>query len=106
MVRCNVPSAFIFGGSALPGTWRGKDVSVLDTFEAVGAVMTGDMDVAELTELEQVCLPTMGACAGQFTANTMGMVSEALGLAPLGSSMIPGVHEARGLVARGAGQRV
>ncbi|MBT4721858.1 MAG: dihydroxy-acid dehydratase, partial [Rhodospirillaceae bacterium] len=106
MVRCNVPSAFIFGGSALPGRWRGKDVSVLDTYEAVGAVMTGDMDLAELDELERVCLPTTGACAGQFTANTMGMVSEALGLAPLGSSMIPGVHEARAEVARRAGEMV
>ena len=106
MVRCNVPSAFIFGGSALPGTWRGKDVSVLDTYEAVGAVMTGDMDIAELDELERVCLPSTGACAGQFTANTMGMVSEALGLAPLGSSMIPGVFDARAAVARRAGEMV
>ncbi|MFP6733864.1 MAG: dihydroxy-acid dehydratase [Rhodospirillales bacterium] len=106
MVRCNVPSAFIFGGSALPGRWRGKDVSVLDTFEAVGAVMTGEMNLADLDELERVCLPTTGACAGQFTANTMGMVSEALGLAPLGSSMIPGVHEARAEVAHRAGERV
>ncbi|MDP6427081.1 MAG: dihydroxy-acid dehydratase [Rhodospirillales bacterium] len=106
MVRCNVPSAFIYGGSALPGRWRGKDVSVLDTYEAVGAVMTGDMDAAELDELERVCLPTIGACAGQFTANTMGMVSEALGLAPLGSSMIPGVSDERTAVAHFAGEMV
>ena len=106
MVRCNGPSAFIFGGSALPGRWRGRDVSVLDTFEAVGAVMTGEMNLADLDELERVCLPTTGACAGQFTANTMGMVSEALGLAPLGSSMIPGVHAARAEVAHRAGERV
>ena len=70
MVRCNVPSAFIFGGSALPGRWRGKDVSVLDTYEAVGAVMTGDMDRAELDELERVCLPTTGACAGVPSQDT------------------------------------
>ena len=106
MVRCNVPSVFIFGGSALPGRWRGKDVSVLDSYEAVGAVMTGEMDAAELDQLERVCLPTTGACAGQFTANTMGMVSEVLGLAPLGSSMIPGVYEDRLQVARRAGALV
>jgi len=95
MVRCNVPSVFMFGGSALTGTWRGKGISVLDAFEAVGALMTKEMTLEEVEELERACLPTTGACAGQFTANTMGMVSEALGLAPLGSSMIPNVDEAR-----------
>ena len=106
MVRCNVPSVFIYGGSALPGTWRGKDVSALDAYEAVGAVMTGKMDENELQELERVCLPTTGACAGQFTANTMGMVSEVLGLAPLGSSMIPGIFEERLDVAKKAGELI
>ena len=106
MVRCNVPSVFIYGGSALPGNWRGRDVSVLDAYEAVGAVMTNDMSLEEIEELERVCLPTTGACAGQFTANTMGMVSEVLGLAPLGSSMIPGVYEARFDVAKQAGEIV
>ena len=106
MVRCNVPSVFIYGGSALPGVWRGKDVSVLDSYEAVGAVMTNDMELEEIDELERVCLPTTGACAGQFTANTMGMVSEVLGLAPLGSSMIPGVYEERFEVAKKAGEIV
>jgi dihydroxy-acid dehydratase len=105
-VRCNVPSVFIYGGSALPGNWRGRDVSVLDAYEAVGAVMTNDMSLEEIEELERVCLPTTGACAGQFTANTMGMVSEVLGLAPLGSSMIPGVYEARFDVAKQAGEIV
>ena len=106
MVRCNVPSVFIYGGSALPGNWRGKDVSVLDSYEAVGAVMTNDMSLEEIDELERVCLPTTGACAGQFTANTMGMVSEVLGLAPLGSSMIPGIYEERFDVAKKAGEIV
>jgi dihydroxy-acid dehydratase len=106
MVRCNVPSVFIYGGSALPGTWRGKDVSVLDAYEAVGAVMTNNMDEAEIQELERACLPTTGACAGQFTANTMGMVSEVLGLAPLGSSMIPGIFKERFAVAKQAGDIV
>jgi len=104
MVRCNVPSVFIYGGSALPGRWRGKEVSVLDAYEAVGAVMTDKMTESELQELERVCLPTTGACAGQFTANTMGMVSEVLGIAPLGSSMIPGVFEERLTLAQNAGE--
>ena len=106
MVRCNVPAVFIYGGSALPGSWRGKDVSVLDAYEAVGAVMTDNMNLKELDELERVCLPTTGACPGQFTANTMGMVSEVLGLAPLGSSMIPGIYEERFDVAKYAGEVV
>ena len=106
MVRCNVPSVFIYGGSALPGNWRGKDVSVLDSYEAVGAVMTNEMSLEEIGELERACLPTTGACAGQFTANTMGMVSEVLGLAPLGSSMIPGIYEERFDVAKQAGEIV
>jgi dihydroxy-acid dehydratase len=103
MVRCNVPSIFLYGGSALPGHWRGKEVSVLDAYEGVGSVMTNKMTVDELEELEKVCLPTVGACAGQFTANTMGMVSEVLGLALLGSSMIPSVYSERLEVARRAG---
>ena len=103
MVRCNVPSIFLYGGSALPGHWRNKEVSVLDAYEGVGSVMTNKMTVDELGELEKVCLPTVGACAGQFTANTMGMVSEVLGLALLGSSMIPSVYSERLEVARRAG---
>ena len=106
MVRCNVPSVFIYGGSALPGRWRGRDVSVLDAYEAVGAVMIDDMENSDIEELERVCLPTVGACAGQFTANTMGMVSEVLGLAPLGSSMIPGISKDRLSVAKMAGELI
>ena len=103
MVRCNVPSVFLYGGSALPGRWRGKDITVLDAYEAVGAVMTGDMDEATLRELEMACKPTVGACAGQFTANTMAMVSEAIGIAVPDSAMVPGVHSARAGLARRAG---
>ena len=76
MVRLNLPAAFVYGGAALPGRWRGNDVTVLDTYEAVGAVLAGDMQQAELDELERACLPTIGACPGQFSANTMAMVSE------------------------------
>jgi dihydroxy-acid dehydratase len=106
MVRVNVPGVFLYGGSALPGRWRGRDVSVLDSYEGVGAVMTGAMTEDELKSLEAHCLPGIGACAGQFTANTMAMVSEALGLAPLGSSMLPAVDALRPAVAREAGQCV
>jgi dihydroxy-acid dehydratase len=106
MVRCNVPSVFIFGGGALVGSWRGKPVSVLTSYEAAGAVMAGQMSPAELDELERACMPTIGACPGQFTANTMGMVSEVLGLAPPGSAMLPAVHVEREAVAKRAGALV
>src|ERR1051325_6786143 len=81
MVRLNLPSVFVYGGAALPGQWKGRDVTVLDTYEAVGAVLAGDMKQAELDQLERVCLPTLGSCPGQFTANTMAMEAETLGLA-------------------------
>jgi dihydroxy-acid dehydratase len=106
MVRCNVPSVFVYGGSALPGRFAGRDVTILDSYEAVGAVMTGDMDEASLALLERACLPTVGACAGQFTANTMAMVSEALGLSVPNVSMIPGVYAVRAAFARSAGALV
>lgn len=106
MVRCNVPSVFVFGGTALVGAWRGQPVSVLNTYEAVGAVMAGTMTEAELDELERAALPTIGSCPGQFTANTMAMVSEVLGLAPPGSAMMPAVFEGRRAVAEHAGRLV
>src|ERR1700730_13574386 len=106
MVRCNVPSVFIFGGGALVGSWRGKPVSVLTAYEAAGAVMAGQMSREDLDSLERACMPTIGACPGQFTANTMGMVSEVLGLAPPGSATRPAVDEKREVVARQAGTLV
>jgi dihydroxy-acid dehydratase len=106
MVRCNIPSVFQYGGSALPGRWRDRDVTVLDAYEGVGAAMTGRMSEADLDELERACLPTIGSCAGQFTANTMAMVSEALGVALPGSAMMPGVYEQRLALARRAGETV
>ncbi|MGA0572978.1 dihydroxy-acid dehydratase [Variovorax sp. VNK109] len=98
MVRCNVPSVFVHGGSALPGQTPGpdgRDLNVVDTYEAIGKVLAGDATMQELSDVSHACLPTAGACAGQFTANTMGMVSEALGLAPIGSSMVPAVFSER-----------
>jgi dihydroxy-acid dehydratase len=106
MVRCNVPAAFVYGGSALPGRFAGHDVTILDSYEAVGAVQTGAMDEATLARLERACLPTFGACAGQFTANTMAMVSEALGLSVANVSMVPGVFAERAAFARRAGALV
>ena len=104
MVRCNVPSVFVYGGAALPGRFAGHDVTILDSYEGVGAVLTGAMDAAALDRLERACLPTVGACAGQFTANTMAMVSEALGLTVPNVSMVPGVYAERAAYARRAGQ--
>jgi len=106
MTRLNLPSVFVYGGAALPGRWRGRDVTVLDAYEAVGAVMAGDMKRSELDQLEHVCLPTLGSCPGQFTANTMAMVSETLGLALPGSATMPAVAKARFGQAREAGRLV
>lgn len=105
MVRCNVPSVFVHGGSALPGQMpgvQGRDLNVVDTYETIGKVLAGDATQDELDAISRACLPTAGACAGQFTANTMGMVSEALGLAPIGSSMVPAVFSERAPLLRRA----
>ncbi len=104
MVRCNLPSVFVYGGAALPGRWRDRDVSVLDAYETVGAVYAGEADEAALAELERVCLPTIGSCPGQFTANTMAMVAEVMGLAPLGSATLPAVDSSRAELSQRAGE--
>jgi len=106
MIRCNVPSIFIYGGSALPGKFQGRTLTVLDSYEAVGSFMTGEIDAATLEGIERTCLPTIGSCAGQFTANTMGMVSEAMGLTMPNVSMVPGVYAERAQIARQAGRLV
>jgi dihydroxy-acid dehydratase len=106
LVRCNVPGVFLYGGAALPGRHGGRDLTVLDAYEGVGAVMTGAMSEAALRDLELACKPTIGACAGQFTANTMAMVSEVLGLTVPNSAMVPGVYSERLAIARRAGALV
>src|SRR5437868_13982001 len=106
MLRLNLPSVFVYGGAALPGRWHGRDVTVLDTYEGVGAVMAGRMKEAELDELERACLPTLGACPGQFTANTTAMVSETLGLAIPGAAALPAVVPERKILAEKAGRLV
>ncbi len=95
MLRLNVPSVFMYGGSILPGTFRGKDVTVVDVFEAVGQHAAGKMNDEDLHELECVACPSAGACGGQFTANTMATVSEAIGLALPGSAGAPAPYEDR-----------
>ena len=106
MVRMNAPSVFVFGGSTLPGSLNGRTVSVLDAYEGAGAVMTGTLEAEALDALERAAMPTIGACPGQFTANTMGMVSEVLGIAPLGSSLVPAVYAERATIGHQAGQLV
>ena len=104
IVRCNVPAVFVHGGAALPGVWDGRDTNIAETYEAIGRVIASDVTEAELEARTRSCLLTPGACAGQFTANTMGLVAEALGLAPIGSSMVPAVYSERAPLMRRAGR--
>ncbi len=106
MLRLNVPSVFIYGGSILPGKFKGKDVTVVDVFEAVGKHSSGKMSSEELRELELVACPSAGACGGQFTANTMACVSEAIGLALPYSAGTPAPYEERDKYAYESGQAV
>ncbi len=106
MVRLNVPSVFIYGGSILPGRFKGRDVTIQDVFEAVGEHSGGKMDEEELIALEKVACPSAGSCGGQFTANTMACVSEAIGLALPHSAMTPAPYETRDQYAAAAGRTV
>lgn len=103
MVRLNVPSVFIYGGSIMPGRFEGRDVTVQDVFEAVGRHQAGANSDEELRALEKVACPSAGACGGQFTANTMACVSEAIGLALLNSSGAPAPYESRDQYATASG---
>ena len=105
MVRLNCPSVFVYGGAMLPGRWRGRDVTILTAYEGVGAHLAGSLSADDLASLERACAPTLGACPGQFTANTMAMVAETLGLALPGSAMLPAVYSERLALARRAGRR-
>ncbi|HZF75747.1 MAG TPA: dihydroxy-acid dehydratase [Acetobacteraceae bacterium] len=106
MVRLNVPSVFMYGGSIMPGKFRGRDVTVLDVFEAVGQHAAGNMTDADLLELEQHACPGAGACGGQFTANTMACISEVIGLALPGSAGAPAPDENRDHWAEQSGKAV
>src|SRR5204863_1361276 len=106
MCRLNVPSIFIYGGSILPGTFRGKPVTIQDVFEAVGQHSVRQLSDADLETLEQHACPSAGACGAQFTANTMATVSEAIGLALPYSSGAPAPYEIRDAFCMTAGEQV
>ncbi|MFI4987758.1 MAG: dihydroxy-acid dehydratase [Alphaproteobacteria bacterium] len=106
MLRLNVPAVFLYGGSILPGKFQGRDVTIVDVFEGVGARAAGRMTAEELHELECAACPSAGSCGGQFTANTMACVSEAVGLALPGSAMPPAAYESRDAFAQAAGRAV
>jgi dihydroxy-acid dehydratase len=106
MLRLNIPSVFMYGGSILPGRFQGRDVTVVDVFEAVGRHAAGTMSADELHELECVACPSAGACGGQFTANTMATISEAIGLALPGSAGSPAPYEERDRFALESGRAV
>jgi dihydroxy-acid dehydratase len=106
MVRLNVPSVFMYGGTILPGKFKGRDVTVVDVFEAVGQHSAGNMSDKDLHELECVACPSGGSCGGQFTANTMACVSEAMGLALPGSAGAPAPYESRDAYAEASGAAV
>ncbi|HEY6874883.1 MAG TPA: dihydroxy-acid dehydratase, partial [Candidatus Dormibacteraeota bacterium] len=104
MARLDRPSVLLYGGSILAGNFRGRQVAVGDIYEAVGAVAAGSMSEADLAELEQVACPGAGACGGQYTANTMSMVMEVIGLSPVGFNSIPQVDPAKVPAAEAAGR--
>ncbi len=106
MLRLNIPSVFIYGGSILPGVYKGKNITVQDVFEAVGNYSGGIINESELEEIEKVACPSAGSCGGQFTANTMACVSEALGLAIPNSTMAPAPYESRDEYAFQSGKTV
>jgi len=106
LARIDVPSVLLYGGSILPGHFRGHDVTIQEVFEAVGAHAAGKIDDDELQELERAASPGIGACGGQFTANTMAMAFEVLGMSPMGSAMVPAAYEEKGQVAVEAGRLI
>jgi dihydroxy-acid dehydratase len=104
MARLDVPSVLLYSGSIRPGCWQDRAVTVQDVYEAIGAHSAGRITDDELRELEEAASPGIGACGGQFTANTMAMVFEVMGLSPLGSAMVPAEDEHKGGVAESVGR--
>src|SRR2546428_9313140 len=103
LIRLNVPGLILYGGSIAPGHYRGKDVTVGDVYEAIGASAAGKMSDADLRELENAACPGAGACGGQFTANTMAMALEFIGLSPMGTASVPATDPRKDEVARSCG---
>ncbi len=106
MGRLNRPSIFVYGGTIMPGLWNGKQVTIQDVYEAVGAYDAGKMTLQELTSLENVACPSAGSCAGMYTANTMASISEALGMSILGSASAPAESERRLEICYNAGRAI
>ncbi len=106
MLRLNIPSIFVYGGSILPGRYENKDITVVDVFEMVGRFAAGTCPISELHEMEKVACPGHGACGGQFTANTMACVGEAIGLSLPNSNMVPAPYSTREQIAVAAGYQV
>jgi dihydroxy-acid dehydratase len=106
IARLDVPAVMLYGGSIAPGRFRGQDVTIQEVFEAVGAHAAGTMSDEDLAELEAAASPGAGACGGQFTANTMAMAFEAMGISPMGSSLVPAMDGGKADVARAAGELV
>ena len=106
LARLDVPSLMLYGGSIMPGHWRGKDVTIQEVFEAVGAHAAGDMSDEDLSDLEHHASPGAGACGGQFTANTMATAFEMLGISAMGSGMVPAEDGKKGKVAEECGRLV
>jgi dihydroxy-acid dehydratase len=104
LARLDVPAAMLYGGSIMPGHWRGRDVTIQDVFEAEGAHAAGELSDEDLHELEGCASPGAGACGGQFTANTMACAFEALGISPAGSSMVPAEDAGKEQVAERIGE--
>jgi len=106
LARLDIPSLMLYGGSIMPGHWRGKDVTIQEVFEAVGAHAAGDLSDDDLADLEHHASPGAGACGGQFTANTMATAFEMLGISPMGSGMVPAEDGKKGKVAEECGRLV
>ncbi len=106
LARLNLPGVMLYGGSIAPGRFRGRDVTIQDVFEAVGSHAAGTISDEDLAELESVASPGSGACGGQFTANTMAMAFEILGISPMGSAMVPAEHARKPGVAIEAGKLI
>jgi len=106
LARLDLPGLMLYGGSILPGQFRGRAVTIQDVFEAVGAYRAGTLDLAALTELEAAACPGPGACGGQFTANTMALAFEVMGISPMGSADVPAMAGEKDVVSRRAGRLV
>jgi len=106
MARLNLPSIFVYGGTIMPGNWNGKDVTIQDVYEAVGAYDTGKMTLEELISLENVACPSAGSCAGMYTANTMSSISEALGMSLPGSASPPAESDKRSKICYETGKAI